>query len=159
MYCISPTSVCRSLSFGQMYGPLWDVQQVHHHIDREPGVPLAHCVRSTRPTLSTPSAALCYSSLNSDLSPFQNYVDCVVHVIFCAIFIVWLFFSFFLYFNWRLITLQYCDGFCHTFTWISHGCTCVSQPEPPLPPHHPIPQGHPSAPALSTLSLIWLFKM
>ena len=31
----------------------------------------------------------------------------------------------FIYFNWRLITLQYCDGFCHTLTWISHGCTCV----------------------------------
>ena len=140
MYCISPTSVCRSLSFGQMYGPLWDVQQVHHHIDREPGVPLAHCVRSTRPTLSTPSAALCYSSLNSDLSPFQNYVDCVVHVIFCAIFIVWLFFSFFLYFNWRLITLQYCDGFCHTSTWISPRCTCIPPCWTPLPtpsPPHP----------------------
>ena len=26
----------------------------------------------------------------------------------------------------RLITLQYCGGFCHTLTWISHGCTCVS---------------------------------
>ena len=57
------------------------------------------------------------------------------------------------FFNWRLITLQYCGGFCHTFTWISHGCTCVPHPEPPfhLPPH-PIPLGHPSAPALSTLS-------
>ena len=44
-------------------------------------------------------------------------------------------------------------GFCHTLTWISHGCTCVPHPEPlsDLPPH-PIPQGHPSAPALSTLS-------
>ena len=33
------------------------------------------------------------------------------------------------------------------------GCTCVSHPEPPshLPPHH-IPQCHPSAPALTTLS-------
>ena len=62
----------------------------------------------------------------------------------------WLFFL--IYFNWRLITLQYCDGFCHTFTWISHGCTCVPHPDPPsrLPPC-PIPQGHPSAPALSTL--------
>ena len=32
-------------------------------------------------------------------------------------------FSFFfkwIYFNWRLITLQYCSGFCHTLTWISH---------------------------------------
>ena len=59
----------------------------------------------------------------------------------------------FIYFNWRLITLQYCIGFCHTLTWISHGCTCVPHPEPPshLPPHA-IPQGHPSAPALSTLS-------
>ena len=58
-----------------------------------------------------------------------------------------------IYFNWRLITLQYCSGFCHTLTWISHGCTCVPHPEPPshFPPH-PIPQGHPSAPALSTQS-------
>ena len=60
---------------------------------------------------------------------------------------------FFFPFHWRLITLQYCSGLCHTFTWISHGCTCVPHPEPPahLPPQ-PIPQGHPSAPALSTLS-------
>ena len=59
----------------------------------------------------------------------------------------------FIFFNWRLITLQYCGSFCHTLTWISHGCTSVSHPEPPshLPPH-PIPQGHPSAPALGTLS-------
>ena len=56
-------------------------------------------------------------------------------------------------FNWRLITVQYCSGFCHTLTQISHGCTCVPQPEPPshLPPHL-IPQGHPRAPALSALS-------
>ena len=43
--------------------------------------------------------------------------------------------SFFFYFNWRLITLQYCDGFCHTFTWISCGCTCVPHPDPPSPSH------------------------
>ena len=38
-------------------------------------------------------------------------------------------------------------------TCVSHGCTCVPHPEPPshLRPHS-IPQGHPSAPALSTLS-------
>ena len=43
--------------------------------------------------------------------------------------------------------------FCHTLTWICHGCTCVPHSESPshLPPH-PIPQGHLSAPALSTLS-------
>ena len=43
--------------------------------------------------------------------------------------------------------------FYHTLTWISFGCTCVPHPQCPshLPPH-PILQGHPSAPALSTLS-------
>ena len=65
-------------------------------------------------------------------------------------FLINLFFSnSFIYFNWRLITLQYCSGFCHTSTWISHGCTCVPHSEPPshLSPH-PILLGHPSAPAL-----------
>ena len=35
------------------------------------------------------------------------------------------FFLNFISFNWRLITLQYCGGFCHTSTWICHGRTCV----------------------------------
>ena len=26
-----------------------------------------------------------------------------------------------IYFNWRIVTLQYCDGFCNTSTRISHG--------------------------------------
>ena len=41
--------------------------------------------------------------------------------------------------------------FCHTLTWISHAFTCVPHPHHPsrLPPH-PIPLGHPSAPAPST---------
>ena len=43
----------------------------------------------------------------------------------------WDFLSFFLsyfsfiFISWRLITLQYCSGFCHTLTWISHGFTCI----------------------------------
>ena len=66
-------------------------------------------------------------------------------------------YSYFFYFfscifiSWRLITLQYCSGFCHTLTWISHGFTCI--PYPDLPSHiplHPIPLGLPSAPDLST---------
>ena len=50
------------------------------------------------------------------------------------------FFFSFIFISWRLITLQYCSGFCHTLTWISHGFTCVPHPDPPscLPPH-PIP--------------------
>ena len=53
----------------------------------------------------------------------------------------------------KWLTLQYFGRFCHTFTWISHGYTCVSHPKPPshFPPH-PIPQGHPSASALNILS-------
>ena len=57
----------------------------------------------------------------------------------------------FLFISWRLITLQYCSGFCHTLTCISHGFTCVPHPEPPSPlPPHPIPLDHPRAPAPST---------
>ena len=49
-----------------------------------------------------------------------------------------LFFSF-IFISWRLITLQYCSGFCHTLTWISHGFTCVPHPDPPSHlPAHPI---------------------
>ena len=65
---------------------------------------------------------------------------------------VFLFFKWFIYFNWRLITLQYCGGFCHTLTWVSHGCTRVSPSWPPLPtPSPPHPSGCPSATALSAL--------
>ena len=76
------------------------------------------------------------------------------------LFILILYFILFIYYffpfiliSWRLITLQYYSGFCHTLTWISHGFTCVSHPDPlsHLPPY-PIPLGHPSAPASSTLS-------
>ena len=65
---------------------------------------------------------------------------------FSLLFRVSLFFSF-IFVSWKLITLQYCSGFCHTLTRISHGFTCVPHPNPPsrLPPH-PTPLGHPSAP-------------
>ena len=61
-----------------------------------------------------------------------------------------LFFSF-IFISWRLITLQYCSGFCHTLTWISHGFTCVPHPDPPS--HlslYTIPLGLPSAPGPNT---------
>ena len=64
-----------------------------------------------------------------------------------------LFFHFFsfIFISWRLITLQYCSGFCHTLTWMSHGFTCIPHPDPPSHlPLHPIPLGLPSAPGLST---------
>ena len=61
------------------------------------------------------------------------------------------FFIFIFFISWRLITLQYCSGFCHTLTWISHGYTCIPHPDPPSHlPLHPIPLGLPSAPGPST---------
>ena len=61
-----------------------------------------------------------------------------------------IFFSF-IFISWRLISLQYCSGFCHTLTWISHGFTCVPHPDPPSHlPLYPIPLGLPSAPGPST---------
>ena len=61
------------------------------------------------------------------------------------------FFFSFIFISWRLIALQYCSGFCHTLTRISHGFTCVPHPDPPSHlPLYPIPLGLPSAPALST---------
>ena len=60
------------------------------------------------------------------------------------------FFSF-IFISWRLITLQYCSGFCHTLTWISHGFTCIPHPDPPSHlPLHLIPLGLPSVPGPST---------
>ena len=51
-----------------------------------------------------------------------------------------------IYFNWRLITLQYCGGFCHILTWISHGCTCVSLSWTSLP-----------IPSLEVVPVHWLW--
>ena len=53
--------------------------------------------------------------------------------------------------SWRLITLQYCSGFCHTLTWISLEYTCIPHPDTPSHlPLYPIPLGLPSAPGPST---------
>ena len=52
-------------------------------------------------------------------------------------------FLFFNVFNWRIITLPYCDGFCCKSAWIGHRYTCViPYPErPPPPPSPPYPSG------------------
>ena len=65
----------------------------------------------------------------------------------------WILFFFFpfIFISWRLITLQYCSGFCHTLSWISRGFTCIPHPDPPSHlPLHLIPLGLPSAPGPST---------
>ena len=60
-------------------------------------------------------------------------------------FLISFFFSF-IFISWRLITLQYCSGFCRALIWISHGFTSIPHPDPPSHLHlHPIPLGLPSA--------------
>ena len=59
------------------------------------------------------------------------------------------------FFNWRIIALQYCVGFCRTSAWISHKCMYVpSLPNPPpnLPPHPPLCMPSCFYPTLDSLS-------
>ena len=66
------------------------------------------------------------------------------------------FFFSFIFISWRLTTLQYCIGFCHTLTWISHGFTCIPHPDPPSHlPLYPIPLGLPSAPGTCLMHPAW----
>ena len=54
---------------------------------------------------------------------FTDYArnfDCVDHKILWEKKFIFIFFPF-IFIRWRLIILQYCSGFCHTLTWISHG--------------------------------------
>ena len=70
-----------------------------------------------------------------------------------------------IYFDWRISTLQYCDG---SLSYINMNwpqvCMCPPHPSPPshLPPHH-IPLGCPRAPALGPLlhasNLHWSFYL
>ena len=83
-----------------------------------------------------------------------------VEYLFC-LFICFLLLSFFI----LIFTLVYFPRlywFCHTLTWIRHGCTWVPNPEPPSHlPSHTISLGHPSAPAPTILysvsNLDWWF--
>ena len=56
--------------------------------------------------------------------------------------------NFFLIFIFTLFYFTILYWFCHTLTWIHHGCTCDPKHEPPshLSPHN-ISLGHPRAPA------------
>ena len=93
-----------------------------------------------------------YFELNMTFHFLFISIDCTLSetssILFIFILFIYLFFKkhFFIIFNefmffsiifisWRLITLQYCSGFCHILTWNSHGFTCIPHPEPPSPSH------------------------
>ena len=69
---------------------------------------------------------------------FHILINSTCYLLFFNFFIIFYFFPF-IFISWRLITLQYCNGFCHTLTWISHGFTCIPHrsPLPPPSPSHP----------------------
>ena len=69
------------------------------------------------------------------MSPFLRVTIlswCNSHTIIRPLFFFFFFFSF-IFISWGLITLQHCNGFCHTLTWISHGFTSLLPPSPTHP--------------------------
>ena len=65
-----------------------------------------------------------------------------LHSVFCLLFELFpQFLYFLLFFNWRIITLQYCDAFCHTSPWTSHRYTYIPFLLNPIPlPSLPHPE-------------------
>ena len=94
------------------------------------------------------NSVLLFSALSKMNLPYV-YICTPLFLFFLFFYVTSMLFIFLI--SWRLITLQYCSGFCHTLTWISLGYTCIPHPDPTSHlPLHPIPLGLPSAPGLST---------
>ena len=93
---------------------------------------------------------LLFSSRTSISSFFIVSISLMrLHFFFIHRAMIFFFFFSFIFISWRLITLQYCSGSCHTLTGISHGFTCIPHPDPPFHlPLDPIPLALPSAPGL-----------
>ena len=109
------------------WGQLWELQGMKSEmgaLDLEPG----------KCCLTSHHSFVCYTATFTGGN--KNYL---------CYYTIFLSFFPFIFISWRLITLQYCSGFCHTVTWISHGFTCVPHPNPPSHlPLHRIPLGLPS---------------
>ena len=95
-------------------------------------VQLSHPYMTTGKTIALTSQKHCWQS---NVSAFYLFI-----------------YFYFLIFIFTLCYFTILYWFCHTLTWIHHGCICVPKHEPPshLPPHN-ISLGHPRAPAPSML--------
>ena len=106
---------------------------------------------------ATSWAAVCQASLSVSnswnllkLMSIESVMPSNLLILCFFLFFLFTYLFSFTFISWRLITLQYCSGLCHTLTWISHGVTCIPHPDPLS--HlllHPIPLGLPSAPGPS----------
>ena len=122
------------------------------HEPSAPGLPVHHQTRVYpnswllsqwgHPTIS--------SSLILFSSHTQSFPASGSFLFFLLFFLYFYFILLFLNFIFTLFYFTILYWFCHTLTWIRHGCTHVPNPEPTshLPPHT-ILLGHPSAPAPS----------
>ena len=84
-----------------------------------------------------------FSPINlASLTAFEKWATRLHSLLWLFLFFFFLitYFSNFIIFNWRIITLQYCDDFCHTSIWISHNHTHV--PSLLNIPPHPDPLGY-----------------
>ena len=106
---------------------------------------------------SCPLSWWCHQTISSSAVPFASYLQSFpASGSFLFFFppsgFLWFLFLFsFIFISWRIITLQYWSGFCHTLTWISHGVTSIPHPDPPSHlPLYPIPLRLPSAQGQST---------
>ena len=84
-----------------------------------------------------------------------------IEVWICFIFVFWwkpswYFLNEFIYFTWRLIALQYCGGFWHTFTWMSM-CSPSWTLLPPPSSSHPSGSSQCTSPGhpVSCIDLDW----
>ena len=72
----------------------------------------------------------------SDEKHFRLCKSHVVSITYSLLFIITFVFNW--HFYWRIITLQYCYGFCHTSAWRRHRYTCVPLILNPLPSPSPL---------------------
>ena len=130
----------------QSWGLYW-VFQISWHIECSTLLALSFRIwNSTAGTASTPLALFVVMLPKSHLTSHSRISGSrwvSHHKTFFSVF-------FFLFFTIFYFTILY--WFCHTSTWIRHGCSRVPNPEPPFHfPPHTISLCHPSAPAPSIL--------